>query len=71
MAQRTPRTHRCHVTSFGLQIAMFFSRTYGRLLRPGLAEINDPVPISTPLRRHFDQLDGAINHYIEHLNLAA
>ena len=35
--QRIPHTNRYQVTPFGLQIAIFFSRTYSRLLtdRPG------------------------------------
>ena len=59
------------VTPFGLQIAMFFSRTYSRLLQTGLAEICDPIPINTPLRRHFDRLDQAIGDHVDQLNLAA
>jgi hypothetical protein len=58
--ERIPHTNRYQVTPFGLQVAMFFSRTYSRLLRTGLSEIRDPIPINTPLRRHFDQLEQAI-----------
>jgi hypothetical protein len=47
------------------------SRTYSRLLRTGLAEICDPIPINTPLRRHFDRLDQAIGDHVDQLNLAA
>jgi len=35
--ERVPRTHRYQVTPFGLRVAMLFTRTYARLLRPGLA----------------------------------
>jgi hypothetical protein len=69
--QRIPRTNRYQVTPFGLQIAMFFSRTYSRLLRTGLAEISDPIPINTPLRRHFDRLNQTITAHVDQLNLAA
>ena len=69
--QRIPRSNRYQVTPFGLQIAMFFSRTYSRLLRTGLAEICDPIPINTPLRRHFDRLDQGIGDHVDQLNLAA
>ena len=69
--ERIPRTHRYQVTPFGLHIALFFSRAYDRLLRPGLAEICDPMPLNTPLRRHFDQLDHAITTHIRKLNLGA
>ena len=69
--ERIPHTHRYQVTPFGLQVAMFFTRTYNRLMRDGLAQICDPVPIDTPLRRHFDRLEGAITNLIEEVGLAA
>ena len=69
--ERVPHTNRYHVTAFGLQVAVFFTRTYSRLMRPGLAEICDPLPVDTPLRRQFDRLEGAITDRIEELNLAA
>jgi hypothetical protein len=40
-------------------------------MRDGLAQICDPVPIDTPLRRHFDRLEGAITNLIEEVGLAA
>jgi hypothetical protein len=69
--KRIPRTNRYEVTPFGLQVAMFFTRAYSRLLRTGLSEICDPLPISTPLRRHFDRFDRAVTDHIQQLNLAA
>ncbi len=45
---------------FGLRVAFFFTRTYTRVLRTGLAVTLDPsTPPSVPLRRHFDRLDKA------------
>jgi hypothetical protein len=69
--ERVPHTNRYHLTAFGLQVAVFFTRTYSRLMRPGLAEICDPLPVDTPLRRQFDRLEGAITDRIGELNLAA
>jgi hypothetical protein len=69
--QRIPHTHRYQVTPFGLQVAMFFTRTYNRLLRTGLSQICDPAPIGTPLRRQFDRLESAITGPIEQVGLAA
>jgi len=37
--ERIPHSHRYQLTSSGLRIALFSSRTYSRLLRPKLAEI--------------------------------
>jgi hypothetical protein len=69
--ERVPHTNRYQVTPFGLQVAMFFTRTYSRLLRTGLSQICDPVPINTPLRRHFDRLEQAITDLVGELGLAA
>ncbi len=37
--ERIPHSHRYQPTSEGLRMALFFSRTYARLLRPKPAEI--------------------------------
>src|SRR6202045_1789650 len=39
LIQRIPHSHRYQTTADGLKIALFFSRTYARLLRPKLAEV--------------------------------
>src|SRR6516225_5978426 len=36
--ERIPQSHRYRVTDTGLRIALFFTRTYARILRPGLAQ---------------------------------
>ena len=69
--ERGPHTNRYHVTPFGLQVAVFFTRTHNRLLRTGLSQICDPLPIDTPLRRQFDQLESAITDLVGKLSLAA
>src|SRR5215208_1569759 len=42
--ERIPRSHRYQLTPGGLRIALFFSRTYARLLRPKLADIMPQAP---------------------------
>ena len=69
--ERVPHTHRYQVTPFGLKTAIFFTRTHDRLLRTGFAEICDPLPIETPLRREFDRLEHTITDLVEDLGLAA
>jgi len=64
-------TNSYQVTRFGLQVAMFFTRSYNRLLRSGLSELCDPLDIDTPLRRHFDRLESAITDLVQEVNLAA
>jgi hypothetical protein len=71
LIERVPHKHRYQVTPFGLQVAIFFSRSYSRLLRGGLSQICDPLPVNTPLRRHFDQLETAITNLVGELGLAA
>ena len=44
MIERIPKTFRYRVTQFGLRVALFFTRTYNRLLRPGLAAALPGMP---------------------------
>src|SRR2546428_373356 len=70
--ERIPDTHRYQLTNHGWRTALFCTRTYNRLLRPGLAQIIPPEAADDPaLRRCFDQLEAAINRWIEQENLAA
>jgi hypothetical protein len=71
LVERVPHTHRYHVTPLGFRVAMFFTRTYSRLLRQGLAHTFDAHAIPTPIRRHFDNLDNAIDAFIGEYDLAA
>jgi hypothetical protein len=72
LIERIPKTHRYQNTAQGLKVAMFFSRTYTRLLRPGLAEISDPLaPAGSTLRTAFERLQSAIDQRCEKLKLAA
>jgi DNA-binding IclR family transcriptional regulator len=52
LIERTPHSHRYRLTQRGIQIAAFWTRTYNRLLRPGLAQLADPACESPPLRGH-------------------
>ena len=72
LIRRIPKTNRYQITAQGLKVAMFFSRTYTRLLRPGLAEITEPLARSgSPLRAAFDRVHSAIDQRCEDLKLAA
>src|SRR6202000_233821 len=60
--ERIPHSHRYQLTPDGLPIALFFSRTYARLLRPKLAQIMPEVPpMPSPLRAAFDRLTTEID----------
>ncbi len=72
LIQRIPHSHRYEVTAVGLRVAMFFSRTYARLLRPKLADIMPVAPPSgSPLRKAFDHLHAQIDLQCKELKLAA
>src|ERR1700678_707452 len=62
LIERIPKSHRYDVTPSGLRIALFFSRTYARLLRPKLAQIMPGGPPGhSPLRTAFDRLHAEID----------
>jgi hypothetical protein len=70
--ERIAHSHRYQLTQDGLRIALFFSRTYARLLRPKLAEIMPSTPPhSSPLRAAFDRLNREIDACCEDQRLAA
>jgi hypothetical protein len=72
LLQRIPKSHRYRLTPLGLRVALFFSRTYARLLRPGFAHI---VPGAPPgrsrLRECFDRLDHELDRYCKEARLTA
>lgn len=72
MIERIPKSHRYHVTDLGLRTAWFFTRTYSRMLRPGLGRILPQLcPSNSPLRRCFDKLDQEVKSWVEDAKLAA
>ena len=71
LIERIRRTHRYRLTERGIQIAAFWTRTYNRLLRPGLAQLVDPHCESPPLRRKLVALTKAIDQAVAEAKLAA
>jgi hypothetical protein len=67
---RIPRSHRYEVTFAGLRTALFFTRTYARLLRPGLSHLLAPpdTPVGVP---SFLALNRAIDNLSKEACLAA
>jgi hypothetical protein len=69
---RIPKTHRYRVTPLGLRTALFFTRTFARVVRPGLALIEDErTPRDQPLHRAFRELDDQMTRWCEQAKLAA
>jgi hypothetical protein len=72
LIERVPRSFRYRVTSFGVRVALFFTRAYNRLLRPGLAAAIPVLrAVATPLRRAFDLIDAQLDAAIRQARLAA
>jgi hypothetical protein len=72
MIERIPKTHRYRVTTQGGRAALFCTRTYNRLLRPGLAQIMpEETRDDTELRRDFDQLDAKIEKWMDEQKMVA
>ena len=71
LIKRVPRTHRYQVTQSGLRYALFFTRSYDRLLRPGLSLVLlEAVATNSTLRASFRQLETAMTDWVEQAKLA-
>ena len=71
MIQRLPNTQRYRVTEPGFRAALFFTRAYNRLLRPGLAAaLPGHRAAPTALARCFANLDTQIAASIQQLAFA-
>jgi hypothetical protein len=65
LIERVRGTHRYRVTDTGWRTALFCSRVYNRVLRPGLAHvIPEDAEDESDLRRQFDRLDRAIHDWL-------
>jgi hypothetical protein len=69
---RQARTHRYAVTDLGLRVALFFTRSYNRVVRPGLSEVaGRDGPDDPPLRRAFAQVESAMDQYVAQAKLTS
>ena len=72
LIERQRRTHRYRLTPLGMRSLLFYTRTYARVLRPGLAQVLPPEWTDCgALRRTFDQTLNAIDAFIADAKLAA
>jgi hypothetical protein len=72
LIERIAGTHRYRVTRQGSRTLLFCTRTYNRLLRPGLAQILPEEALDdSVLRRGFDAFDQMLDHWIEEKRLSA
>ena len=72
LIERLPNSFRYRVTDFGFRAALFFTRLYNRLLRPGLAAALPTLrAVDGPLKRAFDTVNAQINASIKQAQFAA
>ncbi len=67
---RLPNTHRYILTTYGLKVALFYTKVYLRIVRPGwlsLEESSDTVP--RPLRDALDRVDAEIRTIYDNAQL--
>jgi hypothetical protein len=71
LIERLPKTHRYRLTDEGLRTALFFTRVYARILRPGMAP---PVPAapaaSSKALRQFHAAEDAVNSWCDQARIA-
>ena len=72
LIERLPKTHRYRLTDEGLRTALFYTRVYARILRPGMAPVIPPQPVESPdsLRR-FHAAQAAVNSWCDQANIDA
>jgi DNA-binding PadR family transcriptional regulator len=72
LIQRIPKTHRYQVTDRGLRYALFFTRSYDRMLRPGLASVFPEQAVTdSTLRASFRHLEHAMASWAQQAKLAS
>ena len=72
LIERVKRSHRYQLTQRGIQVAAFFTRSYARILRPGLAQITGQEwDQCSALRSSFDLLLRRIDEFVDEAKLAA
>jgi hypothetical protein len=73
--QRIPRSHRYQLTREGRRLAVFFTKTYTRIVNPSLAELDPQLPAEiaarTPLATAWRALERALDHKIKQAAIAA
>jgi len=72
LIKRIPKSHRYRLTPLGLRTALFFTRVYSRVLRPGLTHLTPVTPATPPaLRTSFEKAEKAVLDWCEQAKLAA
>ncbi len=72
---KTPHSHRYQLTPLGRRVAVLFTKTYGRVLAPGIILLDPKLPNHlkrrSPLATAWRQLDGTLDDFTNRQLLAA
>lgn len=72
LIERLPHSHRYRITEHGLRTAMFYSRVYNRILRPGLAMLSPAaIDCDSRMRQRFSAMNDIIYSWCDQAKLAA
>ena len=72
LIERVPRSFRYRVTKLGVRVALFFTRVYNRLLRPGLAAALPGLrAVANPLKRAFHELETQLSACVDQIQLTS
>lgn len=72
LIERIEGTHRYQLTAHGLKTAMFYSRVYNRILRPGLSLLTpNAVTSNTAIDKRFVAMNNTIEAFCDDAKLAA
>lgn len=75
LIRRLPRSNRYELTSTGRRLAVFFTKTYTRIVNPSLAELDPTLPDQiarrTPLGRPWREFEHALDQRIAQAALTA
>jgi hypothetical protein len=75
LIRRIPHSQRYELTAEGHRIAVFFTKTYTRIVNPSLAELDphlpDHIARRSPLARSWRDFEQALDQRIEQAALAA
>lgn len=72
---KIPKSHRYQLTPLGRRVAVLFTKTYGRVLAPGLTALDPRLPADvtqrSPLATAWRQLDRALTDFVDKSLIAA
>ena len=69
------RSHRYQLTDLGRRVAVLFTKTYGRVLAPGLTALDPQLPddlaVASPIAVAWRRLDRTLDQFMESAFVAA